>query len=190
MSRALAGILASILLVLPLRAIEPSAKFTPRALSEAVAEGNRAYAAKDYATARRAYERVLSLEPQNSMGLVNLGLVEFSSGDSAKAETLLKQAVALRIDTAAAWLTLGMIYMDQNRFREALAALSQTTLSLVHAKHGIENTDQKKLIRQSRVTVTLWGLALIAVAIGLQAVRGEINLLSLAFGMEIGRAHV
>lgn len=65
----------------------------------------------------------------------------------------------------------------------ALAALAQTTLSLVHAKNGIENTDQQKLIRQSRVYVVLWGLALIAVAIGLQAVRGEINLLSLAFGM-------
>ena len=65
----------------------------------------------------------------------------------------------------------------------ALAALSQTTLSLVHAKNGIENTDQQKLVRQSRVCVVLWGLALIAVAIGLQAVRGEINLLSLAFGM-------
>jgi Flp pilus assembly protein TadD len=62
------------------------------------------------------------------MGLVNLGLVEFSSGDSAKAEKLLKQAVALRIETAPAWLTLGMIYMDQNRFPEALAALSQATL--------------------------------------------------------------
>jgi Na+/proline symporter len=65
----------------------------------------------------------------------------------------------------------------------ALAALSQTTLSLVHARQGIENTDQQKLIRQSRLCVVLWGLALIAVAIGLQAVRGEINLLSLAFGM-------
>jgi Flp pilus assembly protein TadD len=32
------------------------------------------------------------------------------------------------METAPAWLTLGMIYMDQNRFREALAALSQATL--------------------------------------------------------------
>jgi SSS family transporter len=65
----------------------------------------------------------------------------------------------------------------------ALAALAQTTLSLVHAKEGIENTDQAKLVRHSRIAVVLWGLALIAVAIGLQAVRGQINLLSLAFGM-------
>jgi tetratricopeptide (TPR) repeat protein len=129
MSRTLGGILAAWLLIAtPLTAQESPAKFTPRVLAEAVAEGNRAFAAKDYATARRAYDRVLSLDPQNPMGLVNLGLVEFSSGDSAKAEKLLKQAVALRIETAPAWLTLGMIYMDQNRFPEALAALSQATL--------------------------------------------------------------
>jgi len=123
------GILAAwILFASPLPAQEASPKFTPRVLAEAVAEGNRAFTAKDYPTARRAYERVLSLDPQNPLGLVNLGLVEFSSGDSAKAEKLLKLAVALRMDTAPAWLTLGMIYMDQNRFREALAALSQATL--------------------------------------------------------------
>ena len=92
------------------------------------AEGNRAFEAKDYATARRAYERVLSLDPKNQMGLVNLGMVEFYSGDPAKSENLLKQAVRQRLETAPAWLTLGMIYMDQNRFREALAALSQATL--------------------------------------------------------------
>jgi solute:Na+ symporter, SSS family len=65
----------------------------------------------------------------------------------------------------------------------ALAALSQTSLALVHSREGMEAGDQKKLVRQSRVAVVLWGLALIAVAIGLQAIRGQINLLSLAFGM-------
>lgn len=129
MTRAPGGILlAGLLIASHLSAEEPAPKFTPRVLAEAIAQGNHAFEAKDYATARRAYERVLSLDPKNPMGLVNLGLVEFSSGDSAKAEKLLKQAVALRIETAPAWLTLGMIYMDQNRFREALAALSQATL--------------------------------------------------------------
>lgn len=65
----------------------------------------------------------------------------------------------------------------------ALAALAQTSLALVHSKQGLENADQKVLIRQSKIAVVLWGLALIAVAIGLQAIRGHINLLSLAFGM-------
>jgi Flp pilus assembly protein TadD len=116
----------AILLAQTLLAEEP--KFTPRVLAEAVAEGNRAFEAKDYATARRAYERVLSLDPQNQLGLVNLGMVEFYARDPAKSENLLKQAVRQRLETAPAWLTLGMIYMDQNRFPEALAALSHATL--------------------------------------------------------------
>jgi SSS family transporter len=65
----------------------------------------------------------------------------------------------------------------------ALAALSQTSLALIHSKKGIEDSNQEKLVRHSRIAVVAWGLILIAVAIGLQAVRGEINLLSLAFGM-------
>ena len=129
MNRIFCGVLAiGLSIAAPLLAKEPPADFTPQVLSEAIDEGNRAFATKDYATARRAYERVLSLDPKNSLGLVNLGLVEFYSGNSTNSEKLLQQAVRLRIETAPAWLTLGMIYMDQNRFREALAALSQATL--------------------------------------------------------------
>ncbi len=65
----------------------------------------------------------------------------------------------------------------------ALAALAQTSLALIHGKNGMESANQHRLIVQSRWMIVLWGLALIAVAIGLQAVRGHINLLSLAFGM-------
>lgn len=122
------GILPALALLLVQTLHAKEQKFTPRILAEAVAEGNRAFETKDYATARRAYERVLSLDPLNQLGLVNLGLVEFYAGDPEKSETLLKQAVRQRLETAPAWLTLGMIYMDQNRFPEALAALSQATL--------------------------------------------------------------
>lgn len=65
----------------------------------------------------------------------------------------------------------------------ALAALSQTSLSLIHSRESLESGDQKKLLRQSHLAVLFWGLALIGVAIGLQAIRGQINLVSLAFGM-------
>jgi solute:Na+ symporter, SSS family len=65
----------------------------------------------------------------------------------------------------------------------ALAALSQTSLALVHSKKGIDSGNQKMLIRHSRIAIVFWGITLIAVAIGLQAVRGQLNLLSLAFGM-------
>lgn len=115
----------------PLPSPEPKtsdAQFVPTVAKEAAAQGNAAFARKDYPTARKAYQRVLDLVPDNLLGLVNLGVVEFSAGDNARAEELLKKAVRLRMETAAAWLTLGIIYMDQERFDEALAALSQAVL--------------------------------------------------------------
>lgn len=105
-----------------------SPEFVPTAAREAAAEGNAAFLKKDYERARKAYQRALDLAPNNVLALVNLGVVEFSSGNYAKAEELLKKAITLRIETAPAWLTLGIIYMDQERLDEALAALTQATL--------------------------------------------------------------
>lgn len=65
----------------------------------------------------------------------------------------------------------------------ALAALSQTSLSLIHSRSGLVVSDQRRLMRQSHLAVCLWGVALILCAIGLQAIRGNLNLISLAFGM-------
>lgn len=65
----------------------------------------------------------------------------------------------------------------------ALAALSQTTLSLMYGQDGFQGGNDKKLLFQSRFAVVLWGVALVLVAIGLQAIRDQVNLLSLAFGM-------
>lgn len=110
----------------------PDPNFVPTIAREAAAEGNAAFAKKDLAGARRAYTRVLDLVPDNLLGLVNLGVVEFSAGNHARAEELLKKAVSLRIETAAAWQTLGIIYMDQERFDEALAALAQAVVQDPH----------------------------------------------------------
>jgi tetratricopeptide (TPR) repeat protein len=104
------------------------APFVPEIAREAAAEGNGAFLRKDYAGARKAYQRVLDLVPENLVGLVNLGVVEFSSGKPDRAEELLKKAVSLRLENPAAWLTLGMIHMDRERFDEALADLSQAVL--------------------------------------------------------------
>jgi SSS family transporter len=65
----------------------------------------------------------------------------------------------------------------------ALAALAQTSMALWHGRDGLEAADQQRLIRHSRWAVVGWGVALIVVAVGLQSIRGHINLLSLAFGM-------
>jgi len=111
-----------------LQAAPPITNFIPQALSDAVEEGNAAYARKDYAVARKAYERVLNLDVSNLMGLVNLGLVESALGNKAKAEETLKKAISIRLETAPAWLALGMMYMDEDRSDAALAALSQAAL--------------------------------------------------------------
>ena len=65
----------------------------------------------------------------------------------------------------------------------ALAALSQTSLSLIHGRKGFDSVDQLLLVRQSRIAVVCWGLALVATAIGLQLIRSGMDLISLAFGM-------
>jgi tetratricopeptide (TPR) repeat protein len=111
-----------------LQAAPPTTNFVPQALSDAVEEGNAAYEKKDYAVARKAYERVLKLDGSNLMGLVNLGLVESALGNKAKADETLKKAISIRLETAPAWLALGMMYMDEDRSDAALAALSQAAL--------------------------------------------------------------
>lgn len=122
------ALLVASVLTLSALAAEPNKNFTPRALAEAIAEGNVAFERKNYGAARNAYTRVLTLEPDNLMGLVNLGMVEFYSGHPDKAEDLLKRAVRQRLESAPAWLTLGMIHMDRNEPDAALAALSQAML--------------------------------------------------------------
>jgi len=65
-----------------------------------------------------------------------------------------------------------------------LAALSQTTLALF-VKSDQERTpeEHRKLVRTSRILVICWGIGLSAFAILLDSMRGNINMVSLAFGM-------
>lgn len=103
-------------------------QFVPAIAKESAVIGNNAFLRKDYAGARKAYQRVLDLVPDNVLGLVNLGVVEFSTGNMEKAEKLLKKAISIRLENPAAWLTLGIIHMDREQFDAALAALSQAVL--------------------------------------------------------------
>jgi SSS family solute:Na+ symporter len=65
----------------------------------------------------------------------------------------------------------------------ALAALAQTSVSLVHGRNRLEESHQKKLLVHSRIAVVFWAILLPLVAIGIQAIRGDLDLISLAFGM-------
>lgn len=124
-ARIVPAFLCGLLLALAPAAAQQPPPFVPTALTEAAAEGNAAFAKKDFSTARRAYQRVLKIDPQNVMGLVNLGLVEFQLGNTTAAEDALRRAISLRLETAPAWLTLGMIQMDRGDSDAALASLAQ-----------------------------------------------------------------
>jgi Flp pilus assembly protein TadD len=110
------------------QAEDDAASYVPQAAREVADEGNKAFAKGDYKAARNSYQKVLELAPGNILALVNLGLIEFRSGDGAKAEKLLKQAVSQRLETGPAWLTLGMLYFQQGKIEPAFAALSQAVL--------------------------------------------------------------
>lgn len=105
-----------------------AAQFVPEIAREAAAEGNAAFENRDYPRARRAYNKVLELVPDNLVGLVNLGMVEFADGKNEAAEKYLRKAIQVRLETAPAWLTLGTLYMDQGRLDEAHAALAQAVV--------------------------------------------------------------
>ncbi len=104
------------------------ATYVPIEARAAAADGNTAFEKGDYEAARKAYRRVLDISPDNLVGLVNLGLVEFRASNAAEAEKLLKRAVQIRLETGAAWLTLGMLCYEQGRLDEAHAALAQAVL--------------------------------------------------------------
>ncbi|MEM7386370.1 MAG: sodium/solute symporter [Verrucomicrobiota bacterium] len=64
-----------------------------------------------------------------------------------------------------------------------LAALSQTTLSLFVNSDEVSEDRHQNILFYSRLLVVFWGLALSAFAIILNDLRGNINMVSLAFGM-------
>jgi SSS family solute:Na+ symporter len=64
-----------------------------------------------------------------------------------------------------------------------LAALSQTTLSLIRDRKGNEPQEDKKDLFLSRLLVLIWGILLAAFAVELDQLRGKVNVVVLAFGM-------
>ena len=91
-------------------------RYVPEVARQAAAEGNAAFARGDFEGARSAYLKVIDLAPDNLLGLINLGVVEYSLKKFEEAEAHLKRAVQIKLDAAPAWLTLGIIYLEQNRW--------------------------------------------------------------------------
>jgi len=102
--------------------------FVPQVARAVAGEGNDSFNKGDYKSAKMSYLKVLDLAPGNLVALVNLGMIEFRSGNSDAGEKYLKQAIGERMETGPAWFTLGMIYFGQDRVEEAYGALSQAVV--------------------------------------------------------------
>jgi tetratricopeptide (TPR) repeat protein len=106
----------------------PLPELLPQTALLALEEGNEAFASQDYRRAQTAFRTVLKISPKNLLALTNLGMTEFYLDNHEEAEVLLQRAVRERLETAPAWLVLGMLYLDQGRTEEAMAALAMANL--------------------------------------------------------------
>lgn len=100
-------------------------KSVPAIVAKAAEAALAAFAKNDLETARKEFNRLLALDPDNLTGLVNLGTVEYRLKNLPEAERLLKRAIRLEPETALAWFTLGVVYWEQQKVDASLAALSQ-----------------------------------------------------------------
>ena len=82
----------------------------------------------DLAGAKRDFQKVLTLAPDNVATTINLGLVAYRQKQYAEAEKLLKKAVRAQPEAGLGWLVLGVICYDQEKLDAALAALAQAAL--------------------------------------------------------------
>jgi Flp pilus assembly protein TadD len=80
------------------------------------------------AIAKRDFEKVLTLVPDNIPTTLNLGLIAYRQKNYKQAETLLKKVAHTEPENGLPWLMLGVIYYDQDKLDAALAALSTAVL--------------------------------------------------------------
>ena len=95
-------------------------------VQRAAEEGIAAFVKDDLDRARKAFEKLLKLAPDNLTGLVNLGLVRYRLNHPDDAAKLLKKALRLNPDLGPAWLALGLCQQRLGQDASALASLAQS----------------------------------------------------------------
>ena len=74
---------------------------------------------RQYAAAAEEFQKELDNDPKNSLALAYLGDIALKQGDPAKAELLLRRAIALKGDLRVAHFDLGVIASDAKRYQQA-----------------------------------------------------------------------
>jgi Tfp pilus assembly protein PilF len=94
-----------------------------------VAEAQRYFSAKQYEKAEEKYLQVLSQDQPNGATLANLAAVELELNHLDKAETNIKQAIALSPNDPYNLTVLGRLKFRQTKYDDALDALSRAAKS-------------------------------------------------------------
>src|SRR5437868_3244000 len=91
----------------------------PPEAQKIAADGVKAYEKGDLEGARKDFQKLLQLVPDNFFTLVNLGGIEYRLKLWGDAEKHLKKAVRLQPESGKAWLALGALYCDRDKLDEA-----------------------------------------------------------------------
>jgi tetratricopeptide (TPR) repeat protein len=62
---------------------------------------------------RESYETALRLDPQLTLPMANLGIVNFRAGKTDEAEELFKRYLGMQPEDAQAWVNLGLLYLSK-----------------------------------------------------------------------------
>jgi Flp pilus assembly protein TadD len=91
-------------------------------------EAEKSFVAGNLQKADSLYSRALGVVPNNPSLLVSAAAVKTRLGKLDESRRMLREALSLDLDNAAAWKLLGMNALEQKRDEEAFACLAQATL--------------------------------------------------------------
>lgn len=84
-----------------------------------------AFAKKDWETARKAYQEMLSLDDGNALIWANLGAVEQQAGDLKKAIECFEKSVQFNPQLAQSWTALGLLVQRQGDTYRAISCFTR-----------------------------------------------------------------
>jgi Flp pilus assembly protein TadD len=87
-------------------------------------DGEAAYRAGNYGEATRVFEKYTKQQPDNPWGQFMYGLSAWKSGDLAKAEMALEEALRIDPEHFKSLVNLSRILLDQRRYDDALERLT------------------------------------------------------------------
>jgi len=101
------------------------AAMSPEQIADSTITALKAFSRGNLEEARSELEKILESDPDNFTALVNLGALEYRLKEFDTAEIHLNRAVRINAEVSAAWVTLGVLYLESGKLYDALAALSR-----------------------------------------------------------------